>query len=192
MSLKILKKLREQTTADKQRSAHKISDSLRADINRYISDYYVNERILTQGKALQKWTMEPFARAVVGSFQTRELDHVLHKMDSSFSETLLKLIDRSGKTDAEIYKKADVDRRLFSKIRSNKHYQPAKNTAIALAMALELDLDEANDLIGKAGYTLSRSIKSDLIIEYCIQNRIYKLSTVNEILYEFEQEMLGS
>ena len=108
------------------------------------------------------------------------LDDLLAHLDAGFSETLLKLIDKSGKKDSEIYKKANVDRKLFSKIRNNPYYKPSKTTAIAFAIALELDLDETRDLIARAGYALSASSKFDVIIEYFIRQKKYDIFELNE------------
>ncbi len=121
-----------------------------------------------------------------------DLDQYLRDLDAGFSETLLKLIDRSGKKDSEIYNRANVSRQHFSKIRNNPDYKPTKATAIAFAIALELDMDETNDLIGRAGYTLTRSSKFDVIIMYFIQNRNYNMFDINETLYEFDQSLLGA
>lgn len=121
-----------------------------------------------------------------------DLESLLNHTDAGFSETLLKLIDRSGKKDSEIYKKACISRQHFSKIRNNPHYQPTKPTAIALALALELDLEGTYDLIGRAGFTLSKSSKFDLIIRYFIENKEYNVVAINVALYEFDQPLLGS
>jgi len=121
-----------------------------------------------------------------------DLQNLLRDMDAGFSETLLKLIDRSGKKDSEIYNKANVSRQHFSKIRNNPGYKPTKPTAIAFAIALELNMDETEDLIGRAGYRLTRSSKFDVIIMYFIQNRNYNMFDINETLYEFDQSLLGA
>ena len=131
-------------------------------------------------------------RAAQSTGSLPNLDQYLRDLDAGFSETLLKLIDRSGKKDSEIYNKANVSRQHFSKIRNNPDYKPTKATAIAFAIALELDMAETNDLIGRAGYALTRSSKFDVIIMYFIQNRNYNMFDINETLYEFDQSLLGA
>jgi hypothetical protein len=115
----------------------------------------------------------------------------LQKADAGFSETLLKLIDRTGKKDSEIYGKANLSRQHFSKIRNNPGYRPTKATALALAVALELNLDETRDLIGRAGYALTNSSIADLIVMFFIQEGCYDLNEINEALYEYDQNLLG-
>lgn len=119
------------------------------------------------------------------------LEDLLNDTDAGFSETLLKLIDRTGKKDSEIYKKANVDRKLFSKIRNNPDYKPSKATAIAFAIALELNLEETKDFIARAGFALSHSSKFDIIIEYFIENSNYDMFEINETLFAFDQNLLG-
>ena len=120
------------------------------------------------------------------------LQDLLKQEDAGFTETLLTLIDKTGKKDSEIYKKALLSKQHFSKIRNNPNYKPTKPTAIALALALELDLEQTKDLIGRAGYALSNSSKFDLIIRYFIENKRYNLVEINTVLYEFDQSLLGS
>ncbi|MDY4042053.1 MAG: macro domain-containing protein [Collinsella sp.] len=121
----------------------------------------------------------------------RPLEEVLAQMEETFSESLLRLIDERGLTDPEVYRRANLDRKHFSKIRSDAAYQPKKMTALALAIALHLNLDETLDLLGRAGYTLSRASKADCIIEYCILNGLHDVGEVNLLLFEFNQPLLG-
>ena len=117
-------------------------------------------------------------------------DELLSGIDAGFSETLLKLIDRTGKKDSEIYRRANVDRKLFSKIRNNPDYKPSKATALSFAIALELDLEETQDFISRAGYTLSHSSKADIIVEYFIINRNYNIHELNAVLFNNDQPLL--
>ena len=121
----------------------------------------------------------------------RSLDNIMQYLEETFSERLLRLIDERGLKDSEVYKRANIDRRLFSKIRSNKQYMPQKKTAIALAISLELTIDDTLDLLKTAGYTLSSSHKFDMIIKYFIEHQNYNIFEINEALFAFEQPLLG-
>ena len=131
------------------------------------------------------------ARRMEPNQTSGNLDQLLERADDTFQESLLKLIDARGRDDADVYKKADIDRRHFSKIRSNPDYRPKKQTALALALALELNLDETIDLIGRAGYAFSPASRADLIVRYCIEHHIYDLIEVNGFLYRYDQPLLG-
>ena len=176
------------------RAAYTIGNKLFTDIAAYIDDHYVDahtdsrrERMRRMGvvesRMLTAYEDAPMAAS--------GLDEALAHLDAGFSETLLKLIDRSGKKDTEVYKKANVDRKLFSKIRNNPDYKPSKPTAVAFAIALELSLPETRDLIARAGYALSASSKFDVIIEYFIMQRDYDIFKINEALFAFDQSLLG-
>lgn len=180
------------------RSAYQISSRLFADIAAYIDDHYVDAHtdfIRSRPCPVSipvEAQMAPSPAFSPASRPPRSLNDRLKHLDAGFSETLLTRIDRSGKKDSEIYKRANVDRKLFSKIRSNPDYRPSKPTALAFAIALELDLNETRDLIARAGYALSRSSKFDVIIEYFISQRNYNIYEINEALFAFDQSLLGA
>ena len=114
----------------------------------------------------------------------------LDQIDEPFSTTLLALIDRKGLSDTDVYKRANMSRQLFSRIRSDADYRPAKKTVLALAIAMELPLNEMRDLLCRAGFALSRASKRDVIVEYFVTNGIYDLFAINEALYEFDQPLI--
>ena len=124
--------------------------------------------------------------------EKESLADMIADMDAGFSETLLTLIDMTGQKDSAIYNRANVTRQHFSKIRNDPNYNPKKSTAIAFALALELDLEETQEFLAHAGYTLSKSSLFDVIIMYCIENKIYNVFLVNDILYEHDQVQIGA
>ncbi len=182
------------------KDSFQISKRLIDDISEYIDEYYVEAHVYGDSTVLSTYTIE--RPGPLGMSRAREwndeapvfnlkLDDMLNELDESFSEMLLRKIDESGMTDAQVYKKANVDRKLFSKIRSNVHYRPSKNTVIAFAIALRLPLDETKDLLMKAGFALSHSNKTDIIIEYFIRKGNYDIFEINEALFAFDQSLLG-
>ena len=177
------------------RASYEIGGKLFADIAAYIDERYVDAHTDLRRERLRRVSVAenrmPSA-CEAAPMAASGLDEALAHLDAGFSETLLKLIDRSGKKDSEIYKKANVDRKLFSKIRSNPAYRPSKPTAVAFAVALELSLPETRDLIARAGYALSASSRFDVIVEYFIARKNYNIFEINEALFAFDQSLLGT
>lgn len=146
----------------------------------------------TAGHGGMRGTATGWARSTVSSAaRERTLDEAIAHLGDRFSESVLHLIDRKGCTDVEVYKRANLDRKLFSKLRTDPGYRPSKSTAVALCVALELNLDEARDLLGRAGYALSLSSKGDLIVAYFIEHGNYNIFELNEALFAFDQPCLG-
>ena len=178
------------------KSSFRISRALLGHVESYISQHYVDGRqserrrlLRTEKDALERAAM-PMAAAMPAP--ARGLDELMEELDEPFSDTLLKLIDQKGKTDVEVYKKANIDRKLFSKIRTGKGYTPRKSTILALAIALELTLSETDSLLNRAGYALSHASKFDVIVEYFIVSGQYNILEINEVLFAYDQPLLGS
>lgn len=191
------------------RKAFKLSEKLFQRVASYIDQHYVdncqmavygtpeeNRRRIHRRRDMDicesAVLRESLPCAPMAASKAMSLEEMLKQADAGFTETLLKIIDKTGKKDSEIYKRANLSKQHFSKIRNNPNYKPTKPTAIALALALELDLEATKDLIGRAGYALTNSSKFDLIIRYFIEQGNYNVVEINIALYEFDQSLLGT
>ena len=191
------------------RAAFTLSEKLQKSVASYIDENYVAETERRERALPRPYAPRRERREAEYSRRTEDfsvcsaaapcpaqsaplnLDDLMKQTDAGFSETLLKLIDKTGKKDSEIYNKANVSRQHFSKIRNNPDYKPTKPTAIAFAIALELSLEETRDLIGRAGYALTNSSKFDIVIRYFIEQGNYNMYEINSTLFKFDQSLLG-
>ena len=188
------------------RTAFIVSEKLLGAVESYIDEHYVEEhrvyrrelldveREALSDDAIMSYNapMPSMAQPKATSQQSAGIDDLVGNLDEPFASTLLRLIDAKGKTDVEIYKRANIDRKLFSKIRTGKGYTPGKRTIVALAVALELSLAETDDLLERAGYALSHSQKFDVIVEYFIVSGKYDIFEINEVLFKYDQPLLGA
>lgn len=195
------------------RGSFTVSEQLYANIAQYIDDHYVEQRVdedremnrrsqiiigCAEPKAKptlftkKKAAPEALESACLSAQPAPSLDEMLRDLDEGFTRTLLRLIDQRGMTDVECYKRANLSRKLFSKIRGDESYRPSKRTALALAVALRLTLPETEVLLRKAGYALSHASKFDVIVEYFIVNGRYDVMEINETLFAFDQELLSA
>lgn len=187
------------------KDAFEISSKLFSDIEAYIDDVYVEEhldypreslRSRLQSKYLRQAQIyeeldECCAAPMAPTVSEACLDDMLNQIDESFAEMLIRKIDESQITDAECYKRANVDRRLFNKIKNNPAYKPSKQTVLAFAIALELSLEETKDMLMKAGFALSHSNKADIVVEYCIMTGNYNIIEINQVLFKLDLQPLG-
>lgn len=190
------------------REAVAVSEKLFRSVESYIDEHYIeqktreeygfadqrtirNRRRMRNIELLEESMAMPM-EAPKAAFSIDDLHDLLESTDEGFSATLLQLIDRSGRKDSEVYKRANIDRRLFSKIRSNPNYQPSKATVLAFAIALELDLEETKMLLSRAGLALSHANKQDIVVEFFIQSRNYDIHELNSVLFALDLPPLGN
>jgi len=188
------------------KDAVQIGSKLFANIRQYIDDHYVEQQPerrrglfdlfrqsapVNESRAQPLWDAPPSPMKTAPVCESISLEDALGQIDESFSQMVLRKIAEKGMKNADCYKKANLDKKLFSKINNDIHYKPRKTTALALAIALELPLEETKELLMKAGLALSRSDKFDIIVEYFIREEKYDIFEINEVLFYYDQPLLG-
>jgi O-acetyl-ADP-ribose deacetylase (regulator of RNase III) len=196
------------------KASFEVGEELLGEVKSYIDEHYAEERQLHRRRVLEdegtsfsesalpsasmtmpamkaKEEIKKFSAAPAPIGASSSLGKLVKNLDEPFSATLLRLIDATGRKDSEIYRRANIDRRLFSKIRGNANYTPSKPTVLAFAVALELNLNQTADLLGRAGFALSHSRKFDVIVEYFIRKQKYDIYEINEVLFSYDQPLLG-
>ncbi len=173
------------------KAAFSVSRQLLGQVESYIDEHYL-DRPKPRRRLLDIERSSLGRKAAPALLEaSAPWEALVDQLDEPFSRLLLRLIDKKGKTDVEVYKRANLDRKLFSKIRSNEDYRPGKRTVLALAVALELSLAETRDLLGRAGFALSPAVLFDVILEYFISQGLYNIYQINEVLFSYDQPLLG-
>ena len=167
-----------------------ITEDLRRSLDQYIEDNYIDINTASTTYSFDA-DIEKSSGMTFSNKEAFTLDQLMEELGESFHDMLFLHIDMSGMTDVEVYKRANVDRKLFSKIRSNPAYHPRKQTVLALAIALKLSLQDTVDLLARAEYALSPGNKGDLIVKYFIERGIYDIMAINFALDEYGQSILG-
>lgn len=167
-----------------------LTDLMRESLKKYIADNYIQSYEMEEYACLSDEAIKDSGMTFSDNTEPT-LDQLMDEIGETFAERLLRLIDKSGMTDVEVYKRANIDRKLFSKIRSNPAYHPRKQTVLALAIALRLNLEDTIDLLTRAEYALSPGSKGDLIVRYFIEHEVFDIMTINFTLDEYKQPLLG-
>lgn len=167
-----------------------LTDTIKEALKKYIADNYIRDYGMEECNGLIVEDIKDGGKIFSNNTEPT-LEQLMEEIGETFTERLLSLIDSSGMTDVEVYKRANIDRKLFSKIRSNPAYHPRKQTVLALAIALRLNLEDTVDLLTRAEYALSPGCKGDLIVRYFIEHEVFDIMTINFALDEYSQPLLG-